>query len=37
MIHGSAAEAAADDSDNTGKAKKSMLGGFKTLMAKKPK
>jgi pilus assembly protein CpaE len=37
MIHGSAAESAADDGDDTGKAKKSMLGGFKSLMAKKPK
>ncbi len=37
MIHGSAAEAVPDASDTEGKPKKSMLGGFKSLMAKKSK
>lgn len=37
MIHGSAAETKADASDDGAPAKKSMLGGFKSLMTKKTK
>ena len=37
MVQGSAAEAAADGLEDSGKAKKSMLSGFKSIMTKKPK